>query len=137
MTMNDGADVLVIGGGVAGLIAASRALELGQTCIVLEKGEDRYPCNSRLTGGLFHVCFKDITGPADRLYEAIREQVPDTSLELARAVADNGARLIDWLRRHGARLMRTSPDEAFRWVLAPPRVMRVGVSWKGRGGDVL
>jgi fumarate reductase flavoprotein subunit len=138
MIKGDGTDVVVVGAGVAGLVAANRALELGQTCIVLEKGQDQYPCNSRLTGGLFHVCFKDITGPPDRLFAVISNEVPDVlSFELARAVADNGARLIRWLRLQGVRFMKASPDEAFRWVLAPPRVMRVGVSWKGRGGDVL
>src|SRR5215475_9612244 len=49
-------DVLVIGGGIAGLVAANRAAELGQRTIVLEKGTaDRYLCSSRYTGGTFHI----------------------------------------------------------------------------------
>ena len=134
----DDADVVIIGAGVAGLVAANRALDLGLTCIVLEKGEGRYLCNSRLTGGLLHVCFKDIASSPDRLFEAIRNEVPDLpSTEVARAVAENSGRLMVWLRQHGVRLMRAGPDEAFRWVLAPPRVLRIGVSWEGRGGDVM
>jgi len=41
-------DVLVIGGGIAGLVAANRAAELGKRTVVLEKGAaDRYLCSSR------------------------------------------------------------------------------------------
>ncbi len=49
-------DVLVIGGGIAGLVAANRAAELGKRTVVLEKGTaDRYLCSSRYTGGTFHI----------------------------------------------------------------------------------
>jgi len=131
-------DVVVVGAGIAGLVAANRAAELGCSVIAIEKGEGTYLCNSRLTGGLFHVCFKDITSPPERLIAAITNEIPDADAsELIRAVAENGARLIRWLRAQGVRLMKAAPDEAFNWVLAPPRIMKAGVSWQGRGGDVL
>ena len=131
-------DVVVIGAGVAGLVAANRCAELGLKCVVLEKGTGSYLCNSRLTGGLFHICFKDIASPPDRLYEAIRKEAPDLrSPDVARAIADTGSRLVKWLRHQGVRLIKASPDEAFHWVLSPPRVLRIGVSWNGRGGDVM
>lgn len=132
------ADVAVIGGGIAGLVAANRASELGCSVVVLEKGEDSYLCNSRLTGGLFHICFKEVVSAPERLRAAILDEVDDqASRELVDAVAGNGRRVVNWLRGQGVRLMKASPDEAFRWVLAPPRVMTIGTSWKGRGGDVM
>ena len=33
-------DVVVIGGGIAGLVAANRAAQLGKSVIILEKGTD-------------------------------------------------------------------------------------------------
>lgn len=135
---HDIADLVIVGGGIAGLIAANRARELGQTCLVLEKGQDRYMCNSRLTGGLFHICFKDITAPPDLLLAAMQKEVPDSlSSGQARAIAENAARMIKWLQRQGIRFVRASPEEGFRCVLAPVRFSRLGLSWRGRGGDVL
>ena len=50
-------DVLVIGGGFAGLTAAARAAELGLKVLVLEQGSlPDYLCNSRISGGHLHIC---------------------------------------------------------------------------------
>ncbi len=65
-------DVVIVGGGMAGLIAAARAAELGLSVAVLEKGEgERYPCNARMSGGVFHVAFNDIKSPPATLRAAI------------------------------------------------------------------
>ncbi|MCC7081048.1 MAG: FAD-binding protein, partial [Burkholderiales bacterium] len=51
----------VVGGGMAGLVAANRAAQLGLKVLVLEQSEaDRYLCNSRYTGGTLHVAMSDI-----------------------------------------------------------------------------
>ena len=53
-------DVIVIGAGLAGLVAANRAAQLGKRVVVLEKSrEDKYLCNSRYTYGTFHINFTD------------------------------------------------------------------------------
>lgn len=131
-------DVVIVGGGIAGLVAANRALELGLSCTVLEKGEGHYLCNSRLTGGMFHICMRDIASPPDRSYASIIRAVPElASVALARAVSDTGERLVRWLRKEGVRLIKAMPEEAYHWVLAPPRTTRPGMPWKGRAGDVL
>ena len=45
-------DVIVIGAGIAGLVAANRAAQLGKRVIILEKSkEEKYLCNSRYTYG--------------------------------------------------------------------------------------
>ena len=65
-------DLIIIGGGLAGLTTANRAAELGLRPVVLEQGSDeRYPCNSRYAGGLVHVAFKDMAQDADALHDAI------------------------------------------------------------------
>ncbi len=69
------ADLIIIGGGLAGLTTANRALELGLRPIVLEKGKEAdYPCNSRYSGGLFHVAFKDVTKPVEDIEAAKRRR---------------------------------------------------------------
>ena len=66
------ADVVVVGGGLAGCVAAARATELGLSVVLLEKGDDeQYPCNARFSGGVFHVAFVDVQSPVDTLRAAI------------------------------------------------------------------
>ena len=135
---DDRSDLVVIGAVIAGLIAANRAAELGLRCTVLERGEGQYVCNTRLTGGMFHICMKNIARPSDESFRSILQAVPDLpSHDLARAVAENGERMVRWLRRQGVRLIKAGPDEAYWWVLAPPRTMQIGMPWKGRAGDVM
>ena len=50
--MDETWDVLVVGGGLAGLAAANRAAEQDLRALVFEQGEDKaYLCNSRITTG--------------------------------------------------------------------------------------
>jgi len=130
-------DVIVVGAGIAGLVAANRVAELGCSVSVLERGEDRYPCNTRLTGGLFHVCYKDATSTPARLLGAMNAEVPSAAPELVKAISQNSGRFITWLRAQGVTMMKASNVEVFRWVLAPPRIMKKGYSERGRGGDVM
>jgi fumarate reductase flavoprotein subunit len=76
----------------------------------------------------------------DRLFDAILRGSGDHALpELARAVADNGQRTIDWLIKQGASFIRRAlqKDQPGQQVLAPPRRLMAGLDWQGRGGDVL
>ena len=68
MNGGPGFDLVAIGGGFAGLIAALRGAELGLRTAVLEQGEDeRYLCSSRWAGGIFHVSYHDVKlPPAER-----------------------------------------------------------------------
>jgi len=131
-------DVIVIGGGLAGLCAAVRAQELGLSALMLEQGDgERYPCNSRYSGGILHIGFHDPHRPYEQLIEVIRRITGgDVEESAADAVARDGRRLLRWLQGHGTRFMRFNFREGYKWCMAPPRRRRPGTDWEGRGPDV-
>jgi len=132
-------DVAVIGGGIAGLTAANRAAQLGLQAAVLEAGaEERYLCNSRFTGGAFHVCMESALAEPAVLERRIGDAIgPFVAPSLARAVAADARRAVDWLAAEGTRTIKAGPRGWQDRVLAPPALPRAGLHWPGRGGDVL
>lgn len=131
-------DLAIIGGGIAGLVAAVRASELGLRALVLEQGEGLYRCNSRYTGGAFHLCFHglDESGPA--LTAAIAESTAGfADPALARAIGHEAAATVAWLSRQGIRTIRAGGEPWRHKFLAPPSLMKTGLHWQGRGGDVM
>ena len=55
-------DVIIIGAGIAGLVTANRAVQLGKRVVVLEKStEEKYLCNSRYAYGTFHINYTEST----------------------------------------------------------------------------
>lgn len=138
MMQDNSTDVVVVGGGIAGLVAAARAAELGLRVMVLEKGDaDRYLCNARYSGGVFHIAFTDIKSPVAALRKAIDTATEgEVDASQAGAMAENGGRLVDWLRTQGAQFVRTQVAWQ-NFILAPPRPIVAGLEWQGRGPDVL
>jgi fumarate reductase flavoprotein subunit len=124
---------------LAGLTAGVRAAELGLRVAVLEQGRgEDYPSNSRQSGGIVHLAFHDPYRPAEELVAIIdRVSGGEADPDLARALAENGRRLLDWLQEKGARFMRFNPQEGYRWCMAPPRSLKAGLDWRGRGPDVV
>ena len=131
-------DLVVVGGGLAGLVAAARASELGRSVTVLEAGADeRYICNARFSGGVFHIAFTEIKSQPEALRAAIDRQT-DGKADPAQAdaLAAGAGRLVDWLKTQGAQYVRTQvPWQSH--ILAPPRPIVAGQEWRGRGPDVL
>jgi len=132
-------DVCVIGAGLAGLSAALRAAEDGLAVVVLERGaEQEYMCNTRITGGAFHVCLSDIQLPAGELDGRIQAATEGAAHPgLSRAVAEDARRAVKWLQSHGIRFIKGGSEPHHNFVLSPPSLQRVGADWRGRGGDVL
>lgn len=136
-------DVIVVGAGVAGLVAARRSQELGARVLCVTKATDAGPgCNSRLSGGRIHAAYLDPHRPPDELYEAIMAKTAGHARpELARAWAENTGRAIDYLGTQGAVFGRGEPQ--YLWhQLQPPRHSAPLAAfspdeWHGRGPDVL
>lgn len=131
-------DLVILGGGLAGLTAGNRALELGLSVALIEQGEGaQYPCNSRFSGGILHLAFQDVKDAPDSLRRAMSDATygfadPDAT----GALADASARAVDWLQKEGAKFIRVGAVVWQRWVLAPPRPLTPGLDWNGRGPDV-
>jgi fumarate reductase flavoprotein subunit len=132
-------DLVSIGGGFAGLVAALRGAELGLRTAILEQGKDeRYLCSSRWAGGIFHVSYHDVKlAPAELVGAIERATGGEAEPELAAAIAEDCARTVDWLAAQGARYTSASPINWHRWTLAPPRAAVAGQDWQGRGPDLM
>lgn len=133
-------DLLVVGGGLGGLTAGLRACELGRSVMIAEKGTTQdYPCNSRYSGGIFHVAYHEMKAAPDVLENAVRAVNPEVDAAQVAAIAGVAGRVMDWLQAQGAKFMRASAIDWHRWAAAPPRLLRPGLAEpsRGRGVDVV
>ncbi|MDP6172926.1 MAG: FAD-binding protein [Rhodospirillales bacterium] len=133
-------DVIAMGGGFAGLVAANRAAQLGLSALVLEaQSDERYLCNSRITTGVSHILFANMKLPGEELLEIMEAATEGrTRSDLAHALAFNSRRAVDWLQEEGARFMEMVMGDGIRsLILAPPRRFKPGLDWEGRGADYL
>src|SRR4051812_29557089 len=96
------ADLLVVGGGMAGLSAAASAVRKGLSVVLVEKGE--------LGGSAARAGFI-WTAPT---YEALREAIPDGDPAIGRQLIDGFPSAIEWVRSTGVE------------VLPPVTVLRFG-----------
>jgi fumarate reductase flavoprotein subunit len=129
-------DVLMIGGGIAGMVAGNRAAQLGKRVAVLEKSpEPKYICNSRITYGTFHINFTSPTAPEDELTRKIEACTEGYARkDLARAVAKEGRRLMQWLVSEGIEL--SNLGQYHTHVLSPVARTGSGLKWENYAGDV-
>ncbi len=132
------ADVIVVGGGMAGSVAAVRAGELGLSACVLERGIDaHYPCNTRWSGGVLHIAYKDILSGKNQLLSAMDAASNGmTDQAQAHTIASHARRFIDWLRSHDTTFVQTDVEWQ-QLILEPMRNIRGGLDWKDRGPDRL
>jgi fumarate reductase flavoprotein subunit len=134
-------DLLVVGGGLAGLTAAYRAAELGLSVAVLERGNGpAYPCNSRVSSGILHVAGASPDLPPAELASMLAERTFGTAQpELVQLLARNAARARGWLMSCGARIERVevSPGQWQGDVLGPVGYRTSRMEWSGMGPDLL
>lgn len=132
-------DVIVTGGGMAGLVAATRAAELGLHAVVLEQGEEpSYLCNTRLSGGALHLAYASMTAEPAVIKRAIEQSsFGYARSDLAAVLAEDSARVIEWLKKHGAKFVKGGAAGYLQHMLAPPIPNEPGLHWHGRAGDVL
>lgn len=135
------ADLVVVGGGLAGLTAAVRAAELGVAVVVLEAGtETTYAANSRYSGGVFHVAFQDVHAPPATLTTAVAQATDGyADPALTRVLTGNIARGVQWLADHGAALGDGGDLEFMKNMLYPYSLREPGLAnhWPGKGADRL
>ena len=132
-------DVIAIGGGFAGLIAANRCAQLGLRTAILEKETaGRALNNSRYTTGIAHILFQDMRLPGEQLLAVINKGTEgEADPALAKVFADNSRRAIDWLVSEGCRTIMVNAPTGKSIMLAPPRRFRQGLDWEWRGADFL
>jgi fumarate reductase flavoprotein subunit len=131
-------DVIVVGGGFAGLTAANRCAEHGLTAVVLEAGDAKlYWCNSRITTGALHVAFRNPRESADGLFDAIMETTGGTARrDLARSLTSRASATIDWMEAQGANFIEHPRRTTGVKMLAPLREMRAGLDWEQSGPNL-
>ena len=89
LTSPENVDLLVLGGGMAGLSAAAWSAEEGRSVVLVEKGE--------LGGSAVHAGFI-WTAPS---LEVLRSAVPDGDPELGRRLVGDFESAVDWVRSLG------------------------------------
>jgi fumarate reductase flavoprotein subunit len=132
-------DVAIVGAGIAGLVTALRLAEHGVRSLVLEKGDqERYPCNTRVAGGAFHVAHRDVAEDPEIIRNAVATRTRGAAREdLVNALAGDIGSATQWLRSHGVRFIKVGHETYRRHTLAPPIATHGRNYWEGRGGDVL
>jgi fumarate reductase flavoprotein subunit len=128
------ADMVVVGAGFAGLVAAVRAQEQGARVALLEKTPVAPSwSNSRMSGGSFSAAGLSPLAPTDAIVAKLLQETEGAASEpLARAWAAACPRVYAWLRARGTRWVHLRGQ----LVMAPVRPNRRGSRWIGRGPDV-
>lgn len=119
--MTDQFDAVVIGGGLAGMVAANRAAQGGLRVLVAEKGTTPGgECNARISTGLFHLAWQPLDAPPHVLEKTIVEASGgEISASLAHALAHTSGTVAAWLTEAGIEFQPSTGDPAFKWHVAP------------------
>jgi fumarate reductase flavoprotein subunit len=133
------ADIVVVGGGVAGWTAALSAQQRGAAVVLVEKSE-QVPAlgNTVLSGGTFHAAYLDPTlHTAEELRTRILERAEGAvRADLVEAWAANALRARNFLAAHGAEFA-TAIAEYGRNTLTPQRSIGRDLiarrAWAGMG----
>lgn len=96
-------DVVVVGGGFAGLMCASVAADAGQHVLVLEKAPyAERGGNSRVTCGAYTTCYPEDRDAFVGYLRGVAGEYSTPTTELLEAFADAVIRVPDWLNERGA-----------------------------------
>ena len=131
-------DLVIVGGGYAGLVAANRARQLGRTAVVLERGDEAlYPCNSRFAGGVLHISYQNLNDPPESLAAAaLKITAGAADRALVDTVAQHALRTVRWLIEEGAKTVAVGDVGWRQFILSPPRPAVTRMEWEGHGADV-
>lgn len=121
-------DVVVVGSGLAGLVAASRAAELGATVLLMDKGGVPGEGNTQTTSGDYYTAGAPVSSDPDELYARATRGAANP--DLAWAWAENCERALDWLEHVGVQVEGRAdalPRLEPRSSLSPAPVYRTDV----------
>jgi fumarate reductase flavoprotein subunit len=129
------ADVLVIGAGLGGSMAAARAASLGCSVTLVDAAaKPSAGGNTRLSGGSIHIAGMPLTTPSADLLAHINETTHGTARpELAKALSEHSARALAWSIWSGVAVEIPTAEDDWRTILAPMRTFDDVHSWPGRG----
>jgi fumarate reductase flavoprotein subunit len=132
-------DVLIIGAGLSGLMTACICAKEGLDVLVLESSfEKDYLCNSRLTGGIFHLAFHGLYEDETAIYEtAMKVTDGFADQALLNVIVEDAKRAVDILQSLGIPFIRNGGELWQGRVLAPPVLPKLDRQWKGRAGDIM
>lgn len=119
-------DVLVVGMGMAGLIAANRAVELGVNVIIMDKLPSGWWIGGDviISGQGIHIGYQSPLLPEEKLVEIIRERTGGRAIpELVNALVGNIHRGIKWLEENGVEF---EESRQFGGVVLKPRKTVMG-----------
>ena len=128
-------DLVVVGAGLAGSVAAARAATLGARVLLLDQAEDPTAGgNTPMSGGSIHVAGIHVTSPPAEIRLRIDEAtLGNARPDLADAVAANAGRALAWLLSQGISVETPNPTDRWRSILAPQRSFNDVHAWPGRG----
>ena len=99
-------DIVIVGAGLAGLVAGLKALELGAKATIIEKQpEGKIGGNSIIAGGLFALPMQDTAQQVEIYYQDMMHKSSDQAdPALTRKMAENAYESYYWLLDQGAEL---------------------------------
>ncbi|MDO9489334.1 MAG: FAD-dependent oxidoreductase [Sphingomonadaceae bacterium] len=123
-------DVVVVGGGLAGWIAATAALESGaRTALVERSRQPEGDGNSVISGGVLHANLGDPRSPPGEMADKItRATAGEASPDVVAAWAGAAARTIEWIEAHGGDLSGGSAQMYRAKVFAPVKPIVPGLN---------
>lgn len=131
------ADVVVVGGGAAGWIAASRAQQSGAQVTLVERSENTPGWgNSVLSGGAMHAVLDTPYRPPVEMAHDVME-VTDGWADsgLVRSWSEGIAGALKWVKTNGGNVVMDGQAPHRAAVLAPVKPTEPGLAYKGTGTD--
>lgn len=128
-------DVVVVGAGLAGSVAALRSQEMGKQTLLLDRGDDPAATgNTRFSGGTMHVARRHMRSSPARLTERILEVTGGRApANLVAAFTANCERAVDWLIDRGVEFEKPHPVDQWKLTFAPARSFEDIHLWRGAG----
>jgi fumarate reductase flavoprotein subunit len=131
----DSCRLVVVGAGVAGWTAATRAQQLGASVVVLEKSDGPSGGNGMYSAGIVHAAYLSPERPPADIDDAIMEKTGGRARpDVARAWSANVGRAVRFLEAAGAAFRAVGPEEFQAFQVGPADGEPAPHQWLSGGG---